>query len=305
MADGTVSSHVRRPRRGGRPDQRGVRPPHRLRGQRGGRRRDSRLVDAACAVRPRARCLRRRAGRSRRRVRRPQRRSERRLALLARRPWPGRCRRPVGAGAACARTCRSGGGSARDVRLDRRAARGSPRGARLRDDPRQLPHGDRARRAHVRPLPCRPARRSELPAAKRTTSCSTTSANGRSPITGSSSRGRWRNGGTGCTTPARWTRRCGSWPRWTGSRPAWLSAGRRCTATPTAVGFRRSACSPAFRSRGLGTALLVHAFGEFQRRGRRRVGLGVDAENTTGAVRLYERAGMHVVRRWHIWETPA
>lgn len=62
---------------------------------------------------------------------------------------------------------------------------------------------------------------------------------------------------------------------------------------------------PAFRSRGLGTALLVHAFGEFQRRGRRRVGLGVDAENTTGAVRLYERAGMHVVRRWHIWEKPA
>ena len=27
------------------------------------------------------------------------------------------------------------------------------------------------------------------------------------------------------------------------------------------------------------------------------VGLGVDGENTTGAVRLYERAGMHVVRR--------
>lgn len=62
---------------------------------------------------------------------------------------------------------------------------------------------------------------------------------------------------------------------------------------------------PAFRGRGLGTALLVHAFGEFQRRGRTRVGLGVDAENTTGAVRLYERAGMRVIRRWDTWERPA
>lgn len=59
---------------------------------------------------------------------------------------------------------------------------------------------------------------------------------------------------------------------------------------------------PAFRGRGLGTALLTHVFAEFQRRGRRRVGLGVDAENTTGAVALYERAGMRVVRRWDTWE---
>jgi len=62
---------------------------------------------------------------------------------------------------------------------------------------------------------------------------------------------------------------------------------------------------PAFRGRGLGTALLVTAFAEFQRRGRSRVGLGVDAENTTGAVRLYERAGMRIVQRWDTWEKPA
>jgi mycothiol synthase len=49
-----------------------------------------------------------------------------------------------------------------------------------------------------------------------------------------------------------------------------------------------------WRRRGIGLALLQHAFGEFYRRGRRRVGLGVDAENPTGATRLYERAGMHV-----------
>ena len=51
---------------------------------------------------------------------------------------------------------------------------------------------------------------------------------------------------------------------------------------------------PPWRKRGLGLALLHHAFGEFYRRGQPRVGLGVDAQNPTGATRLYERAGMHV-----------
>ena len=49
-----------------------------------------------------------------------------------------------------------------------------------------------------------------------------------------------------------------------------------------------------WRQRGLGLALLRHAFGEFYRRGQPRVGLGVDAQNPTGATRLYERAGMHI-----------
>jgi mycothiol synthase len=49
-----------------------------------------------------------------------------------------------------------------------------------------------------------------------------------------------------------------------------------------------------WRKRGIALALLYHAFGEFHRRGKRRVALGVDAENPTGATRLYERAGMHV-----------
>jgi mycothiol synthase len=56
---------------------------------------------------------------------------------------------------------------------------------------------------------------------------------------------------------------------------------------------------------GLGGALLAHAFGELQRRGRLGAELGVDAESTTGAVRLYERAGMRVVQRWDIWERTA
>jgi GNAT superfamily N-acetyltransferase len=56
-----------------------------------------------------------------------------------------------------------------------------------------------------------------------------------------------------------------------------------------AIGVRKP-----WRKRGIGLALLQHAFGEFYRRGQPRIALGVDAENPTGATRLYERAGMHV-----------
>lgn len=57
-----------------------------------------------------------------------------------------------------------------------------------------------------------------------------------------------------------------------------------------------------WRRRGLGEALLRHSFAEFHRRGFPRVALGVDAESPTGAPRLYERAGMHVVRRIDFYE---
>jgi ribosomal protein S18 acetylase RimI-like enzyme len=50
-----------------------------------------------------------------------------------------------------------------------------------------------------------------------------------------------------------------------------------------------------WRRHGLGEALLRQAFHDLYGLGQRRVGLGVDAENTTGATRLYERVGMHVV----------
>lgn len=55
---------------------------------------------------------------------------------------------------------------------------------------------------------------------------------------------------------------------------------------------------PTWRRRGLGEALLRTAFAGLYDRGLRRVGLGVDADNVTGAVRLYERVGMRVVRRF-------
>jgi mycothiol synthase len=52
-----------------------------------------------------------------------------------------------------------------------------------------------------------------------------------------------------------------------------------------------------WRKQGLGRALLLHAFGEFYQRGERAVGLGVDAENLTGALRLYEGVGMRPTRQ--------
>lgn len=57
------------------------------------------------------------------------------------------------------------------------------------------------------------------------------------------------------------------------------------------LGVRR-----AHRKQGLGLALLQHSFGEFYRRGKKRAGLGVDAGSLTGAVHLYESAGMHTAR---------
>jgi mycothiol synthase len=51
-----------------------------------------------------------------------------------------------------------------------------------------------------------------------------------------------------------------------------------------------------WRKRGLGLALLLHAFSALRATGARRAGLGVDAASLTGATRLYTRAGMHVLR---------
>jgi mycothiol synthase len=57
-----------------------------------------------------------------------------------------------------------------------------------------------------------------------------------------------------------------------------------------------------WRKRGLGLALLHHAFAAFYQRGIRKVGLGVDGQSLTGAQRLYERAGMYVQARFARYE---
>src|SRR5262245_44372108 len=54
-----------------------------------------------------------------------------------------------------------------------------------------------------------------------------------------------------------------------------------------ALGVRR-----AHRGRGLAKALLHRTFGESYARGMNRISLGVDAQNPTGATRLYEAVGM-------------
>lgn len=66
------------------------------------------------------------------------------------------------------------------------------------------------------------------------------------------------------------------------------------------LGVRR-----AWRRRGLGRALLLHAFEEFRRRGFTTAGLGVDAASETGANRLYESLGMRTAARFDILERSA
>ncbi|HLF27173.1 MAG TPA: GNAT family N-acetyltransferase [Anaerolineae bacterium] len=57
-----------------------------------------------------------------------------------------------------------------------------------------------------------------------------------------------------------------------------------------------------WRRRGIALALLQHAFGEFYRRGKLRVSLGVDATSLTGAERLYLKAGMRADLETSIYE---
>jgi mycothiol synthase len=79
---------------------------------------------------------------------------------------------------------------------------------------------------------------------------------------------------------------CRDWTR-AGETIGWVAS----------LGVRRP-----WRRRGLGRALLLHAFHAFRGRGLAHAGLSVDGESLTGAVRLYERAGMHVESRFDTWE---
>jgi mycothiol synthase len=57
-----------------------------------------------------------------------------------------------------------------------------------------------------------------------------------------------------------------------------------------------------WRGRGLGRSLLLQGFGALYEKGKRRIGLGVDAGNETGAVRLYESVGMRVGGQDDVYE---
>ena len=56
------------------------------------------------------------------------------------------------------------------------------------------------------------------------------------------------------------------------------------------------------RRMGLGESLLRHTFKVFKDKGWDKVGLGLDAGNVTGALRLYQRVGMHVTRQFDAYE---
>ena len=66
------------------------------------------------------------------------------------------------------------------------------------------------------------------------------------------------------------------------------------------LGVRR-----AWRGRGIGRALLLETFREFERRGQSQVSLGVDAENASGATRLYESVGMKEEQRHDLYQWTA
>ena len=65
---------------------------------------------------------------------------------------------------------------------------------------------------------------------------------------------------------------------------------------------RQLAVRREWRRRGVGTALLRHAFAEFGLRGRTRTGLVVDSYNRTGARAVYEEVGMRVHRQYDGWD---
>ncbi len=57
-----------------------------------------------------------------------------------------------------------------------------------------------------------------------------------------------------------------------------------------------------YRRRSLASAMLQRSFAAFWDRGIKTVHLDVDGESLTNAVALYERAGMHVYRRYTVYE---
>ena len=59
---------------------------------------------------------------------------------------------------------------------------------------------------------------------------------------------------------------------------------------------------PRWRGRGIAKALLRRAFAELAKRGHQEVRLGVDAQNPTGAVALYESVGMTRYRSYDIFD---
>jgi len=85
---------------------------------------------------------------------------------------------------------------------------------------------------------------------------------------------------------------------WDGDEVAGMSLNRRWGDDQPELAWVDVLCvGRPWRKRGLGAALLNQSFYLFQQRGYTLAGLNVDADNTTNAVSLYERVGMHVHSR--------
>jgi mycothiol synthase len=74
---------------------------------------------------------------------------------------------------------------------------------------------------------------------------------------------------------------CVNWVGGEGGREGWVEA----------IGVL-----PDWRGRGIASALLAHSLRLFQAEGLPRAGLDVDAENPSGAVRLYQKHGFEIAR---------
>jgi ribosomal protein S18 acetylase RimI-like enzyme len=59
-----------------------------------------------------------------------------------------------------------------------------------------------------------------------------------------------------------------------------------------------------WRRRGLARALIAATITALRERGMTDAGLGVDSENTSGALRLYESCGFRVTQRLALYRTP-
>ena len=57
-----------------------------------------------------------------------------------------------------------------------------------------------------------------------------------------------------------------------------------------------------WRRRGIGRALTLHALNVFYERGTRQVLTDTDGDSLTKAYRVYQKAGMKIFRREHVYE---
>jgi ribosomal protein S18 acetylase RimI-like enzyme len=89
---------------------------------------------------------------------------------------------------------------------------------------------------------------------------------------------------------------------WDGDRLAGFSLAYRGRGSDETLGWIGTlGVREPWRRRGLGEALLRTSFRQLWERRFHRAGLGVDARNVTGALRLYERAGMRQIHRSNGW----